>query len=311
MEGKPLVSFVVVAYKQEHFIREAVRSALSQEYQPLEIIISDDCSPDLTFHIMKEEVAAYHGNHTVRLIRNDENIGLVRHLELVAQSAKGEFIVIQAGDDISLPNRTDLLVDSWLRPTPVDLVCSDVFVIDENGKTIREKWNRPYATPLTLDQSILAGGCVAIGCSCGYSRRLFTKFSPMSDIVFQEDNVMPFRAMLLNGVRVVPDSLVGYRQHSNNIYFGKGRSNESLERKVFVAKGRWGIACDVIKAWDECSMPHDVRYERLKKIERYWWYYAACAGSNFSGVVCLAIKGLFDGLTIRNAVGLVWKKIRV
>ena len=50
----PLVTFALFAYNQEAFIREAVASALSQTYEPLEIILSDDCSTDRTFAIMQE-----------------------------------------------------------------------------------------------------------------------------------------------------------------------------------------------------------------------------------------------------------------
>ncbi len=53
---RPLVSFIVLAYKQKQFIREAVQSALAQSYEPLEIILSDDASPDVTFEVMEDEV---------------------------------------------------------------------------------------------------------------------------------------------------------------------------------------------------------------------------------------------------------------
>ena len=41
---RPLISFVVLAYNQESFIREAIEGALTQTYSPLEIVFSDDCS---------------------------------------------------------------------------------------------------------------------------------------------------------------------------------------------------------------------------------------------------------------------------
>ena len=125
MLKKPLVSFIIFSYKQEKFIRDAIRGALAQTYEPLEIIISDDCSPDNTFTIIEEETASYAGPHKVILNRNETNLGLPEHMNKVLKMARGEFIVENAGDDISCPHRTSVLVKRWLdKSDPVDLVCS-------------------------------------------------------------------------------------------------------------------------------------------------------------------------------------------
>jgi glycosyltransferase involved in cell wall biosynthesis len=63
----PLVSFIVVAYNQDKYIKEAVLGAFSQTYQPLEIILSDDGSSDLTFEIMQDMVEKYVGPHKIIL----------------------------------------------------------------------------------------------------------------------------------------------------------------------------------------------------------------------------------------------------
>ena len=70
------VTFALLCYNQEKFIREALRGAFRQDYQPLEILISDDHSTDASFDILREEVANYSGPRTVRLVRNGENLGL-------------------------------------------------------------------------------------------------------------------------------------------------------------------------------------------------------------------------------------------
>ena len=51
---KPLITFLLVSYNQEAYIREAIEGALAQTYSPLEIVISDDCSSDATFSLIKE-----------------------------------------------------------------------------------------------------------------------------------------------------------------------------------------------------------------------------------------------------------------
>ena len=44
----PLASIILLTYKQEAFVEEALRSLLGQDWPNFEIIISDDASPDGT-----------------------------------------------------------------------------------------------------------------------------------------------------------------------------------------------------------------------------------------------------------------------
>ena len=67
---KPLISYCLITYNQEKYIKEAVLSALSQTYHPLEIIISDDCSTDNTFDIVRETINNYLGGHNIILNLN-------------------------------------------------------------------------------------------------------------------------------------------------------------------------------------------------------------------------------------------------
>ena len=86
------VTFALLCYNQEKFIREALRGAFRQDYQPLEILISDDHSTDASFDILREEVANYSGPRTVRLVRNGENLGF-ENFARTAEAASGEFLI--------------------------------------------------------------------------------------------------------------------------------------------------------------------------------------------------------------------------
>ena len=108
---KTLISFILLAYKQENYIEDAVKGALSQTYSPLEIILSDDNSPDNTYNVMKRIVDEYDGPHRIILNRNPENLGLVQHYNrVVFELSHGDLLVIAAGDDISRPDRA---LRSW------------------------------------------------------------------------------------------------------------------------------------------------------------------------------------------------------
>ena len=95
----PLVTFAVFGYNQEKYIREAVESALAQSYEPMEVVLSDDCSTDQTFEIMQEMARSYVGNKIVIARRTHANLGTFLHVVDVANIAKGELLVLAAGDE--------------------------------------------------------------------------------------------------------------------------------------------------------------------------------------------------------------------
>lgn len=121
-QERPLVTFALFAYNQEKYIREAVEGAFSQTYEPLEIILSDDCSSDRTFEIMQEMAAEYEGLHEVRVRRNQCNLGIADHFNTIVEESNGKFMVVAAGDDISFSERTMLSVQKFLRDSKVSIV---------------------------------------------------------------------------------------------------------------------------------------------------------------------------------------------
>ena len=109
----PLVTFAILTFNQEKYIRQAVESALSQDYANLEIIVSDDCSSDKTIDIAARVVEFYKGPHRVVIRRTQRNAGTLLHLADVASISNGRLIVLAAGDDVSKEYRVSTLVRSW------------------------------------------------------------------------------------------------------------------------------------------------------------------------------------------------------
>ena len=69
---RPLVTFALLSYNQETYVREAIESAFVQTYEPMEIILSDDCSSDQTFKIMKDMARNYCGPKKI-IVSQTEN----------------------------------------------------------------------------------------------------------------------------------------------------------------------------------------------------------------------------------------------
>jgi glycosyltransferase involved in cell wall biosynthesis len=217
--SKPLVTFVVFSYNRERFIREAVRGALAQTYSPLEVIFSDDCSQDRTFEIIQEEVALYEGPHRVILNRNDRNLGIGGNINRGMKLAKGQLILTNADDDVSLGSRTEELVKVW-SSGEVYYLHSDAIIIDEDGVgsvTLSDLVPTPPPVPVESWQEVFQQ-FTTYGCTEAWDRALFDIFGPLpeEDRVY-EDRILPFRSALLGKNAYIDKPLVLYRQHHNNM----------------------------------------------------------------------------------------------
>lgn len=213
----PLVSFILIAFNQESFIEEAVRAALRQTYEPLEIIISDDASVDRTFEIARDVADQYQGPHRVTVRRNARNVGINPHFNLAVKEARGEFIVVAAGDDVSLPERTAKLVRHW--QAGASGVFSNATLIDSKSISSGLFVRPGYKHMRDWRAMALAGTHGAWGCTLSWEKRVVTVFGDMPENIVGEDAVVPFRCALLNGVSYVDEPLVKYRDRGENVSF--------------------------------------------------------------------------------------------
>ncbi len=212
------MSFFVFSYNQEDFIYDAINGAFAQDYSyPLEIIFSDDCSTDRTFEIIEEETSKYKGPHKVIINKNMKNRGLAESINVAFSLASGQFFIMSAGDDISLPNRTENMVYRWCDKTsPVDLVCSYFEDIDVNGNSTGYIKKDVVFTPDT-SLPVQHWGCGATGACAGYDRKLYDKYGPLDSRIVAEDWVFSFRAWAESGIAVIEEPLVQHRTHENSL----------------------------------------------------------------------------------------------
>ena len=199
------------------FVEEAVKAALHQTYEPLEIIITDDVSTDRSYEIAKSVVAEYRGNHRVILRRNDSNMGINPHINIAVKETTGEFVVIAAGDDVSLPDRTEKLVRQW--QSGASGVFSNALLIDAKGNSKGHFVRTGYKHKEDWREMVLSGTHGAWGCTFSWEKKVFDVFGNMQENILGEDAVIPFRCALLKGVAYIDEPLVHYRDHGGNVSF--------------------------------------------------------------------------------------------
>lgn len=96
MINKPKVSIIIPTYNREKIIEETLLSAVNQDYDDYEIVITDNCSTDKTYDILKE----YEKKHkNIRIYQNSKNLGPVRNWKKAIELAEGKYIKILWSDD--------------------------------------------------------------------------------------------------------------------------------------------------------------------------------------------------------------------
>ena len=226
---KPLISYVITAYNIEEFIQESIESAFAQTYEPLEIIVSDDCSTDHTFAIMQNIAAQYTGKHKIILNRNEKNLGITLHMnKAYMELAHGEIIIAAHGDDISLPERTQKSFEFLQRHAEYSAVSFSMLAIDQNGNQLENGFHSAVVSEFktySLDAPKKHGIPNIPAPSRAFYKNIMHKFGALWPSCPTEDELISFRSLLLGKNAFLPDVMVYYRKHkrssSNSENFAK------------------------------------------------------------------------------------------
>lgn len=216
-EKNPLVTFALFHYNQENLVATAMNAALAQDYSPLEIIVSDDCSTDGTWAAIQQIADAYDGPHHLRVVRNESNMGIGPHVGKVGMMARGELIVQADGDDISAPDRVSRLVAAWLASgKPEGALHSAVRIPDKSGKyrISRGSGADPEKASLAYFVKNQFRGQF-YGAAAAYTKGVFGRFPPLCSGF--EDVALNFRALLIGRVIYVDGALVDYNFNESSV----------------------------------------------------------------------------------------------
>lgn len=305
LEERPLVTFALFAYNQEKYIREAVEGAFAQTYEPLEIILSDDCSTDRTFEIMEEMAKAYSGRHRIITIKQPQNIGTIDHVLAVAELSQGQLIVVAAGDDVSLPERTEKLAERWMSSN-ASIIYSGRAIVDEDGAELGVE---PLPEPMPKIQSIFEGTSCAKrydgkvrnipGYSAAYVRTFLKDIPKCGSGALNEDALTTVLANLnSNEIEAIALPLLKYRHARTSVSSRQSTLSvssikENEERTVRFSCSSvkfYPYLFDVMKSSKARKEDLDVVAERLQEIYREVSLIKEVAENNFLGRAVLLLS---------------------
>jgi glycosyltransferase involved in cell wall biosynthesis len=130
---KGLISIVMSAYNSERFISDSISSILNQTYEDWELVIINDASSDNTLKIIDQFSEK---DSRIKLIDNENNLGLTVSLNVGIKNSNGEFIARLDSDDLAEPFRLDTQFNYLRTHSDVGLVGSGAYLINSYGNKI-------------------------------------------------------------------------------------------------------------------------------------------------------------------------------
>lgn len=140
-DAETLVSVLVPCYKHQEYVIECLESIKSLGYKRLELIISDDCSPDSTFALAEEWVQRNACRFERALIvKQESNIGVVRNLQFLFDSSQGDYLTYIASDDVFVESAISSRMKILQEDKTIDAVFANAQLISSSGAVVKERF---------------------------------------------------------------------------------------------------------------------------------------------------------------------------
>lgn len=125
LDKQPVVSVVMLAYRHEEFIAQAIEGVISQQCTfPIELIIGEDCSPDRTRDIVLDYQRRY--PHIIRVLIAEANVGMHANGARCVNACRAEFVALCEGDDYWCdPKKLEMQVSELSKNPSAVLVHTD------------------------------------------------------------------------------------------------------------------------------------------------------------------------------------------
>ncbi len=132
----------ICSFKRPQYLSESINSVLSNKYQNFEIIISDDCSPNI--EEIKKALKPFKNHKKIKIFFQEKNLGWSNNRNFIKDKAKGDYLIIIGDDDLFLPHSLSSLNTEIRKNPKKDLYLFGFELIDENGKKINSFYSPEY-----------------------------------------------------------------------------------------------------------------------------------------------------------------------
>jgi glycosyltransferase involved in cell wall biosynthesis len=236
------IAVVMATCNGAAFIEQQLHSILQQTLQPDLIIIRDDASEDATFEILTR----FANQPGFNISQNPQRLGVNENFaKAVADVPDGYLIAFCDQDDYWLPEKLEksvqLLISLTPDPTQPAMVYSNLMLMNEAGELIhtsvhQQRGQHRYEH---VWDTFLFGNMVS-GCTIVMNSAMKSNMAALpaqQDFIY--DAWLAMAAFGFGKIAQLPQPLIHYRQHTQNVTFADHRARNRMERWINHWQNSW------------------------------------------------------------------------
>lgn len=253
-ENDDKISVVMSVYNTNmNYLMPAIDSIINQTYKNIEFVIVDDCSDEWCADVLKKYSQS---DDRIVLVRNSENIGITKSLNVGLEYCTGKYVARMDSDDISLPNRLERQM-RYLQVHEEVHVLSCVAAIYEEEK-ICYTGNRYHINPDRITNHMA-------GLYRTFEQETIRVQLAFGNIVFTHPTVM-YRKSFLDKYNIKYDELLDkaqdYALWCKAIEY---RCMDSLQEVLFIYRNNSGSATNTV-SYEQARCSSITKLKQLKRI---------------------------------------------
>ncbi len=253
----PLVSIVIPTYNQPQYILRAVESALHQDYENLEVIVSDDSSNDESEQILK----AYISENKIRYYHNNPRLGRVKNYRTgLYNLAQGEWTLNLDGDDYLTDMQfiSSAIHEMLQTNETIAFIQAGGSILDENGKLLEKRMPNCEGKSRVLSGEIYLNEFAKKRRFLHLTSLYNTKIAREIDF-YRFDNLSSdleafMRLALMGNVLLLNKDVGVWFQHSNNT-----STNSSSDAIIENTK------------WTDSVAKFAIQNKKMSSLKANWW----------------------------------------
>jgi glycosyltransferase involved in cell wall biosynthesis len=132
--ARPRVVALMPAWNASAFIVDTLDALAAQTYPNLEILVSDDASPDDTADVCERYAAT---DSRFRVIRQPRNLGWAGNVNALLRGARGDYLVFAFQDDLFDPTYVERCVAALEANPRAVLAFTNIALVNQDGSEQR------------------------------------------------------------------------------------------------------------------------------------------------------------------------------